>query len=417
MVAAGRIAAVVVCFAWCAVAAAQRQSLPSEQALSSLGMTRAWWGRANLDPTQDRVQFLTADEQAVYVQSYTGGITAFDAETGKRLWARQIGRQQQAGFAAGSNDTEVPRTAGLVMYCLDKPTGQTKWKIDLPHHPSATPGVDDDHVYVPMNDGSVYEFNLNKIHELSDAGQLPQWSLLARGWRYQTPRPVLSPPASDGVLVTFASSNGTLYAVNADGVKLKFQFEAASPVTTPVAYKGTAIYICDTDARMYCISAVSGLTRWTFATGSPVRHQPRPVGDVVYAVADHGGLYCLDDQTGVQLWRNEQVSEFVSVTNDRIYAANELNNLVILDRQTGVTQSTFPLRNFPIRISNARTDRIYASTTDGLVVCLREADLKMPIYHLYPDRKPLFPEFAPNEEEGEMPAEKPAEEAAAAEAK
>lgn len=416
MVAVGRFVAVVVCLTWCAVAAAQGQTLPSEQGLSSLGLKRAWWGRANLDPTQDRVQFLTADEQVVYVQSYTGGITGFDAETGKRLWARQLGPQQQAGFAAGSNDTEVLITAGLVMYCLDKPTGQTKWKLDLPHHPSATPGVDDDHVYVPMNDGSVYEFNLNTIHKLSDAGQLPQWSLLARGWRYQTPRPVLSPPASDGILVTFASSNGTLYAVNADGVKLKFQFEAASPVTAPVAYKGTTIYLCDVDARMYCISAVSGLTRWTFATGSPVRQQPRPVGDVVFAVADHGGLYCLDDQTGVQVWRNDEVAEFISVTNDRIYAANELDNLLILDRKTGETQATFPLRNFPIRISNARTDRIYASTKDGLVICLRETDLNMPIFHLFPDRKPILPEFAPDEEGGEMPAEKPAD-AAAEEAK
>lgn len=404
----GRFLAVAVCLAWCGAAAAQGRALPSEQALSSVGLTRAWWGRAQLDPTQDKVQFLTADEQVVYVQSFTGGITGFDAETGKRLWARQLGPDKQAGFAAGSNDTEVLVTAGLVMYCLDKITGQTKWQLDLPHHPSATPGVDDDHVYVPMNDGSVYSFNLKTIHELSDQGRLPQWSLLARGWRYQTPRPVLSAPSSDGRLVTFASSSGTLYAVDSEGVKLRFQFEAASPIVAPVAYKGKEIYICDTHARMYCISAVTGVTRWTFATGSPVRQQPRPIGDVVYAVADKGGLYCLDDETGLTRWRNEQVSEFIAATGHRIYAANELSSLLILDSATGKQESTIPLRDFPIRISNARTDRLYAASKDGLVVCLRETDLRMPIYHAFPDRKPLLPEFAPDEE-GEMPAEKPAD--------
>lgn len=405
----GRSLALLLCLLCGNSGFAQRQTLPSEQILNPLGLTRAWWGRAELDPRQDTVQFLTADETVVYVQSKTGGITAFDAETGKRMWARQLGPSRQAGFAANSNDTEVLITAGLVMYSLDKATGKINWSLDLPHHPSSSPGVDDNQVYVPMSDGSVYSFDLRMIHKLSDAGMLPQWSMRARGWRYQTSRPVLSPPSSDNTLVTFASSSGTLYAVDAKGLKLKFQFEAASPVTTPVAYRGDTIFICDVDARLYCISAVTGITRWTFATSSAVRQQPRPVEDAVFAVAERGGgMYCLDSLTGVQRWRNTEVADFISVSNKRVYAADALGNLLLLNRAEGRQEAPpLALRDYPIRINNARTDRLYLASPDGLLVCLRETDQKLPIYHLFPDRRPILPEFGP--EEGEAPAEKPAE--------
>lgn len=397
MLALGRLFAVVSCIL--VAGGAQAQTLPAEQALNSRGLTRAWWGRAHIDPTQDTVQFLSADETVLYVQSKTGGLTAFDAETGKRLWIRQLGPTVQAGFRANSNDTEVLISAGMVLFSLDKLTGKTNWTLDLPHHPSSAPGVDDNNVYVPMSDSSVYQFDLRTIHKLSDAGMLPQWSLRARGWRYQTSRPVLSPPSSDNTLVTFASSSGTLYAVNAQGVKLKFQFEAGSPVTTPVAYRGDTIYICDVAGQVYCISAVTGVTRWTFSTSSPVRFQPRPVEDAVFVVAERGGLYSLDNQTGVQNWRNVNVAEFVSVSNDRVYAADELGNILILNRKTGKPEAPpLSVRDFPIRISNSRTDRLYLGTRDGLVVCVRETSLTQPIYHLYPDRRPILPELAPDEE-------------------
>jgi outer membrane protein assembly factor BamB len=407
---AARLWVILACLAVSGTASGQAQKLPGEKELAVHGLMRAWWGRATLDPTQDHVKFFTADEQAVYIQSETGGITAFDAENGRRMWARQLGTTQQEGFTVTSNDTEVVATIGMKLFCLDKASGATKWTIDLPHHPAAATGLDDHQAYIPMTDGSVYSYNLDIIHKLSDAGRLPQWSLLARGWRYQTPRSVLSPPASDGNLVTFASSNGTVYAVNAEGVKLKFQFEASAPITTQVAYKGDTIYICDVAARLYCISAVTGITRWTFATGDPVRQQPRPVEDAVFVVGQRAGLYCIDAVTGLERWptRNTVVSEFISVSNTHVYAADVLNNLMILSRETGKTEASIPMRNFPLRVNNARTDRMYLASPDGVVICLREADQKLPIYHLYPDRSPILPELAPEEGE-EMPAEKPAE--------
>jgi hypothetical protein len=50
-----------------------------------------------------------------------------------------------------------------------------------------------------------------------------------------------------------------------------------------------------------------------------------------------------------------------------------------------------------VRVQNERTDRLYLASKDGLVVGLREQGLEFPIYHKYPERRPILPEFAPDD--------------------
>ena len=63
--------------------------IPTQRFLGRYGLERAWWGQATLNPTRDTVRHLTVDEENVYVQATSGVVTAFDNETGKRLWAVQ----------------------------------------------------------------------------------------------------------------------------------------------------------------------------------------------------------------------------------------------------------------------------------------------------------------------------------------
>jgi hypothetical protein len=53
-------------------------------------------------------------------------------------------------------------------------------------------------------------------------------------------------------------------------------------------------------------------------------------------------------------------------------------------------------------VANDRTDRLYLSTANGTVVCLRPTGRPYPTFHRYPDRLPLMPEFEP--EPGTEPA-------------
>ena len=59
------------------------------------------------------------------------------------------------------------------MYSLDKYTGETRWNLRLPGHPSCTPEIDANQVYVGMTDGSVYAYSLRMIRQLFGERKLP----------------------------------------------------------------------------------------------------------------------------------------------------------------------------------------------------------------------------------------------------
>ena len=186
--------------------------LPTQQQLSPFGLERAWWGQATLNASRDKVRHVTIDEDIVYVQASSGIATAFNSETGERLWATLLGRFDQPSFPAVSNEDLALMVVGSTMYGIDKRTGKTVWTLVLPGQPSTGPSVDDNQVYIGTLDGSVYAFSLKKIRQLYREQRLPQWSQEALVWRYKAGKEVTSPPIVTGRVVNFASRDGSLYA-------------------------------------------------------------------------------------------------------------------------------------------------------------------------------------------------------------
>ena len=168
------------------VSVAAQPRLPGPRLLDRYGLERAWWGQAMLNTHRDEVTFVTADEEQVYVQASSGTVTAFDAETGKRLWAIQRGRRDAPGQPPVANSELVLVVSGMDLYAFAKWSGELLWEIDLPKIPSTSPTIDDKRVYIGSLDGSVYAFNLDKIGELYNERLLPQWSRVAVDWRFQT---------------------------------------------------------------------------------------------------------------------------------------------------------------------------------------------------------------------------------------
>ncbi|MEZ6065145.1 MAG: PQQ-binding-like beta-propeller repeat protein [Planctomycetaceae bacterium] len=162
--------------------------LPNPDELARYGLQRVWWNRAVIDGSGEQVQNISADELGVYVQANSGVISAFDAETGRLMWARLIGAPGRCGLSArverqhavpdgrheDVRDRQVERRDAL-----GYPTAPP---------PSASPEVDEDHAYIGTVDGSVYAFKLARVKELYDRRMLPQYIDLALLWRYQAPR-------------------------------------------------------------------------------------------------------------------------------------------------------------------------------------------------------------------------------------
>lgn len=371
--------------------------LPTARMLNRYGLERAWWSQATLNPKRDKVKQIVVDEENVYLQSSNGVVTAFNADSGRQLWAVQMGNRDEPVFPGVSNDRHFLAVNGMTLYCVDRFTGRMVWELMLPSMPSVGPSVDNEHVYVGTLDGSMYSFELKKIRELARDNRLPSWSFQATRWRYKTSKEITSAAYSTGRSVNFASRDGSLYAVSATERDLIWQFETNAPITAPFATTDTSLVLASEDFYVYCLDRNNGLVRWEFASGFPIRKAPRVIGKDLYILPDRGGLFSLSLANGDQKWTRPGVTSILAATKSRLLGTDATGNVVILNRADGKPLGSLPLRAFSVRLENDRTDRLYMTTPSGLLVCLREHGSEFAFYHRYPERSPIVPEIEPDE--------------------
>ena len=383
--------------------------LPTHQQLSRLGLERAWWAQAVLNPHRDKIRHVSIDEDIVYVQATSGVTTAFDAETGQQLWAVQLGSLDQPSFPAISNENLALIVVGSTMYGIEKRTGKTVWTLILRGQPSTGPAVDEKHVYFGTLDGMLYAYSLRKIQKLYEERRLPQWSMEAQVWNYKAAKEITSPPITTGRVVNFASRDGSLYSVTAKERKLVYQLETDKAIVAPLVRLGNMMYMASEDFTFYALNLFNGRVEWEFTSGLPIRKAPWAVDPDLYVMPDRGGMYCLDPITGARRWWKPDLTNFIAVTGGAVAASDEDGNLVMVSRDKGETIGSLLLRRFTVRTGNDRTDRIYLATESGLVLCVRQIGHSFPVYHRYPDRLPLLPEITPDDEPDAAPDAEPAE--------
>lgn len=371
--------------------------VPGARVLSRYGLERAFWTHATIDVYRDHVRYMVIDDTNLYVQSSGGIVSAFDNETGKKRWSVQLGPQDAPSYPVTSNDEIVLVIAGITMYALDQLTGELVWELLLRNQPSTSPTIDAKYIYYGTLDGSVYAYDIKKIRELHEKGQLPQFTKSAEHWRYKSAKEITTPVVSDDFTVNFASRDKSLYALTSISRELQFQFETDEEVSAPLGVSGRMIFLASEDFSLFAIDRQSGTVRWRFVTGLPIRLQPRVVGDNVYVLPTRGGMYSLDRVSGRRQWWQPMVTEFVGATRSLVFGSDRLKNLVVMSRIDGAIIGALPLRDFTIRYGNELTDRLYLSTSRGLVICLRERGQEFPVFHRYPERQPILPEFSPEE--------------------
>lgn len=383
-------------------AAAAAPNVPTARMLARFGLERAWLSQAIMDVHRDRVRHVQLDEDSFYVQSTGGTVTAFDAETGRKRWAVQLGQKDAPSHAVTSNATQVLVIAGSVMYALDKFSGDQQWELRLENQPSTSPAMDNFNVYYGTLDGSLYAYDLKKVRELHEQGRLPQFSMSALRWRYKSAGEVTAPPvvAPNNVL-NFASRDSSLYSLTTIDRKLQWQFETDRPLSAPLGRSEGMIFLASEDFNVFCIREERGSLRWQFVAGLPVKRQPRILNSDVYVFPERGGMYCLSKENGHRRWWQPNLVDYVGATRRVVYVSTATNDLVALSRRDGTLIGSLPLSDFSVRYGNEQNDRLYLATPSGQVMCLRETGNEFPTYHMFPERQPLIPEFAPEVEPAE----------------
>jgi outer membrane protein assembly factor BamB len=253
----------------------------------------------------------------VYIGSEDGNLYAIDEKTGKTHWKFKTGGAVHSSPAIFRNMVYIGSFDGYY-YAVDSKTGKLKWKF--------------------KTGGEQWS------GEISFLGLKPVDKYMEDLWDFFLSSPVINPDKQNPS-VFFGSSDGNVYALNANTGELKWKFEAKGSIhCSPVLYKNT-LYIGSWDANLYAIDIESGKQRWKFETDAKIgfkgiESSVTVANDMVYFGARDPFLFALNAETGKLVWKYDAAYSWIIssavVDNGVVYVGtSDTFALVGLDAKTG----------------------------------------------------------------------------------
>jgi outer membrane protein assembly factor BamB len=350
------------------------------------GLTRAWYTQIGSPRATGAISNVNYDRGTLFVQSKTGMISALDAETGRMLWSTQVGPENHTSTEPSANENFIVVVNGSVLYVLDRADGRLQWQKPLDGCPGAGPGASQTHAFVPMVNGQVEGYDLEK-----GANQTP--------WIYKSAGRVLVPPMTTNQSVSWTTEKGYFYVADPAGLGIRYRLETRDAIHSRPAYWTPHLYACSSDGCVYAVHEKNGKIVWKFAVGDPIYSSPVAIEGKVYAISVLSGMICLDGTTGAQLWTAPKIIQFVATSPTRIYACDQLGRLAILDAHSGTRLGAMPLDGISLKLINAQSDRLFLAADSCVMQCVREIDLKSPVIYTMPP---------PTKNEAKVPAKAPA---------
>ena len=244
-----------------------------------------------------------------------------------------------------------------VLYAIDQNTGQQKWKAAFTDPISSSPAVANGLVYFLTYDGGFYaldartgavkwrfatggerRFEAKGIHGLTPSNQ-----------NIADPMDLfLSSPAVVNHRVYFGSSDGHMYALDADTGVLQWSFETGDVVHASPAVLNGVVYIGSWDSYLYALDAETGREKWRFKGGEdPVIHNqvgfqssPAVSDGTVFVGCRDGHVYAIDANSGKKKWDYSTSQSWVNgtpaVRDGVVYVGtSDTHRFHALDAKTG----------------------------------------------------------------------------------
>ncbi len=433
------------------ISAAAVDEIITQSAAATHGLARGWMVQMDMDRSRSRLANLVLFEGVIYAQTNRGMIRAYDAETGKPTWdePRQVGNPDFPSSAVAVGGDLLAVTNGSRLYVLNRHSGDFLWDDQIAGVPSGQIAVGDMCVYVPLYNGTVLAYRLQPEGEFAKKKSAPKFksknpvevqepvapppikelrllqkkdlplSCPADGKALVEPLVIHAPDALEEVV--WPTDRGYLFTgfndPEANRMLVKSRMECGAEIVAPASYLPPdpkvrkdfgMIFTVSRDGYVYAANATSGESIWRFPAGEPIVQPAAVVETNLYVTSQLGGLYCLDAKTGVQQWWAPDAAQFVAASKDRLYVADKLNHLLVLDARRGSRLDSLSLAALPIRLCNTQTDRIFLASEGGLIQSLHEEGLPQPLLHGEDRKKPPEKPVVEKEEEKPKPKPKPA---------
>ncbi|MGW6397207.1 outer membrane protein assembly factor BamB family protein [Streptomyces sp. NPDC055134] len=221
-------------------------------------------------------------------------LRALEARTGEERWSYPIGDAASCGGVpvrlTQASDGYVYVAAGTRVLAVDVASGHVRWHFEAPAvflcPPAFAPGpaVTGGGVYLADHLGTVYALDATDGRDR---------------WRIATePRPSSIEPVLVSHGHVHVGSGQGLYTLDAVTGTPKWRFQAGGEVVGSPVVADNRIHFGATDHLLYTLKADDGRLRWKLATGGEITGAPVVKDGVVYACSKDRCVYALDAEKG-----------------------------------------------------------------------------------------------------------------------
>lgn len=443
----------------------------SQSAAAAHGLTRSWIAQVAIDGGRAHVAGILLSQGTLFVQTSTGMIHAFDAETGKPVWGgpRQFGNDRSPVLGMDANDKFLAVVGGSRVFVINRRNGELLWDRDCDPAPTTGPVVSSNRVYVPLSNRMIAAYLLKpeegdqkqpkgkaapKIEGAEEylklsAKPVPPLTCRTMGRLSQQPILIRDTEAED--LLAWSTDEGSLVVGRLERTidsrfVVRYRLDVGAEIDArpaflpadPKAENGAGtLFVAGRNGFVHAITD-RGEPLWRFPTGDTIIEPISAIDNRVFACAELGGMFCIDPKTGEQKWFAPSVTRFLAASPNRVFAADKIGRVYVLDAKTGGRLDTLGLIDLSVRLVNQRSDRLYLATPGGLIQCLHDVAQAAPAAYRLDDpaaispkapekkataekkekdetEKPAAEPKTPKKEKAEKPAvERPAKKAAAA---
>ncbi|MCX4906432.1 PQQ-binding-like beta-propeller repeat protein [Streptomyces sp. NBC_00878] len=220
-------------------------------------------------------------------------LRALDARTGDERWSYPIGDAASCGGVpvrlTQADDGYVYVSAGTRVLAIDIAGGHVRWHFEAPavflSPPTFAPGP-------AVTGGGVYLADyLGTVYALDATDGRDRWRIATES------RASLDPVLVSAGHVHVGSGKG-LYTLDAVTGTPKWRFQAGGELVGAPAVADGRIHFGSTDHLLYTLKADDGRLRWKLATGGEITGAPVVKDGVVYACSKDRCVYALDAEKG-----------------------------------------------------------------------------------------------------------------------
>jgi outer membrane protein assembly factor BamB len=301
-------------------------------------LTKQWDANVGGVNEDNYLRFAIAlDQNHLFTTDDEGMVTAREANTGKRLWRKDLSTSTTSGVAAG-NGLVLVMDNKAELYALNAQKGNVLWQVTLPNQALAVPTIGTNIILVKTVDDQVIALD-------ASTGKT-RW-VFASG----TPQLILrfgSSPVITGDKVLVGSASGKLFLLTlADGTILWEQPIAIPNGATevqqmvdidlnPVVVKGM-VYVATYQGNIAALQLSTGVMSWhkEFSSFTGIAL----AGEQLFATDANSHLWLFRTSDGVVQWKQDKLEHrnvtAPALTDNYVAVADGLGYLHVLSRSTG----------------------------------------------------------------------------------